>query len=190
MKKMMVRGTLHPITESRPLVGIAERAMQRRTTKVANTSKGCSRKAVGVRWRDTLVMARGALENVTIDRLGLDRVQLRRQRTLTVGCLRSLERVQSVLRTIDVSERVALEVTARALRKAHPLVAQSHVDQRLLVVIASELIHLLSLKFVLDTFAVGRVTDQRQNGSNSLHEKSALVSICIVQRSLHTVVAV
>jgi len=45
------------------------------------------------------------------------------------------------------------------VRTTQAWVAESHVDQRLLVMIASKVVHLLALQLILNAFAVWSITD-------------------------------
>ena len=73
----------------------------------------------------------------------------------------------------------------------HTLVAESHVNQGLLVVVAAsatttEVVHLLALQFVLDAFAVWGIPNERKNRTNALDEQSALRRLRIIQSGLQS----
>ena len=70
--------------------------------------------------------------------------------------------------------------------KCHGLAAEGYVDHRVLVGVATttEMIHLLTLQFVLDPFPVWGVPNERENRANALNEQSALRRFCVIQSSL------
>jgi hypothetical protein len=74
-----------------------------------------------------------------------------------------LDWIESALCTVDIRQRIRLEslrnVAACAVRTTQAWVAESHVDQRLLVMIASKVVHLLALQLILNAFAVWSITD-------------------------------
>lgn len=108
-----------------------------------------------------------------------------RGEALAEGRLALLHRVKAILCTVNISKRVCL-VQSRHMTagSTHSRVTKSNIDERLLVVIPSEMIHLLALQLVLDTLAIRSVADQRENRPNAFDEKCALVRFSIVQSSL------
>jgi hypothetical protein len=70
--------------------------------------------------------------------------------------------------------------------KCHGLAAEGYVDHRVLVGVATttEMIHLLTLQFVLDPFPVWGVQNKRENRANALNEQSALGRLCVIQSGL------
>jgi hypothetical protein len=71
--------------------------------------------------------------------------------------------------------------------KCYGLAAESHVDHRVLVGVdttTTEMVHLLTLQFVLDPFPVWGVPNERENKANALNEQSTLRRFCVIQSSL------
>jgi len=73
----------------------------------------------------------------------------------------------------------------------HALVAESHINQGLLVVVAAsatttEVVHLLVLQFVLNVFAIWGTPVERKNRMNALDEQSALRRLRIIQSGLQS----
>lgn len=64
------------------------------------------------------------------------------------------------------------------------MAAESHVDQGLLIVEASEVVHLLALELVLDPLAVRSVANERQDRSDAVDEEGALGGLGVVQGRL------
>lgn len=110
----------------------------------------------------------------------------------------ALERIQAVLCRVGVCESAGLEVghvAASAVRgvahASHALIAERHVDQRLLVVMvaaaasaAAVRVVVLPLQLVLDPLAIRRVPDKRQNRADALDEERALGRFRVIQCSL------
>ncbi len=69
-------------------------------------------------------------------------------------------------------------------RCVHSLVAESHIDECLLIGEAAERIHLLTLQLVLDALAIRSITNQRKNWADAFHEQSTLGWVSIVESSL------
>ena len=87
-------------------------------------------------------------------------------------------------------------MTARvvAMSHSHALIAEAHVDERLLVVMvasAAERVAVLALELVLNPLTVGSVADKRKNRADALNEQGTLAGLSIVKcglrnpRSLH-----
>lgn len=68
--------------------------------------------------------------------------------------------------------------------RSHALVGERHIDQCLLVVEATKMIHLLTLKLVLNTLAIRGIANKRKNWTNTFHQKCSLVRFRVVQCSL------
>ena len=90
-------------------------------------------------------------------------MHLRVEGRLTKGCL-TLKSVQAIRGAINISQMVGrevlTEVTRSCRRCCHALVCERHINERLLVRETVEMmIHLLSLKLILDTFSVRCITD-------------------------------
>jgi hypothetical protein len=79
--------------------------------------------------------------------------------------------------------------TRSTMMKCHGLAAKSHVDHRVLVGVATttttEMVHLLTLRLVLNLFPVWGVPNERENRVNALNEQSALRRPCVIQSSLY-----
>ena len=81
-------------------------------------------------------------------------------------------------------------MTARvvAMSHSHALIAEAHVDERLLVVMvpSAATVHVvvLALQLVLDPLTVRRVTDKRKNRADTLNEEGTLSRLSVVERSL------
>ena len=135
-------------------------------------------------------VARSALQHVALDRVSLHTVQ----RGTGVEALSqdalALQRVWTSVVAVRESTRVHGRVRRSA--DADAGVAKCEVRDGLLAVIRATgvSIELLALELVLDTLAVGRVTDERQDRADTLNEQCPLVGLSVVERSLHTVVAV
>jgi hypothetical protein len=71
--------------------------------------------------------------------------------------------------------------------RSHALVGERHIDQRLLVVEATKMIHLLTLKLVLNTLAIRGIANKRKNWTNAFHQKCSLVRFRVVQCSLENI---
>jgi hypothetical protein len=154
-------------------------------------------------------VARIALQNIAVNRLRLHVVQLgRHMMRLPIrgwaGQPRAASSVQTALGAVDVSHRAVLKgrrnVTSTcagsAVMKAHALVTDSHVGQSLLVIVTStattaataaasasataEVVHLFALQFVLNTFTVRSVPNERKNGTNAFDKQSALIRLSII----------
>ena len=90
-------------------------------------------------------------------------MHLRVEGSLTESCL-TLKSIQAIRGVINISQmvgrKVLTEVTCSCRRSCHALVCERHINERLLVRETVEMmIHLLSLKLVLDAFSVRRITD-------------------------------
>ena len=105
----------------------------------------------------------------------------------------TLQRVQTVLRSVRIRQGTGLEMrhmTARVVTvgHSHPLVAEGHVHERLLVVMvpcaATVHVVVLALQLVLDPLTVRRVTDKRKNRADTLNEEGTLSGLSVVERSL------
>ena len=122
--------------------------------------------------RYPLVMAGVSLKNISVDRLRLQCMHLGIKMRLSKASL-PWEGVQRVRRTIDIRQRVRRKtlryVATRCMRSPNPLISKCHIDKCLLVWETAEMVHLFSLKFILDSLAVRRVADQRKHRANSLH---------------------
>lgn len=81
-------------------------------------------------------------------------------------------------------------MTARvvAMSHSHALIAEAHVDERLLVVMvasaAAVRVVVLALELVLDPLAVRRVADKRENRADALNEEDTLPGLSVVECSL------
>lgn len=64
------------------------------------------------------------------------------------------------------------------------MATESHIDQGLLIVEASEVVHLLALELVLDPLAIRSVTNEGQDRSDAVDKKGALCGLGVVQGSL------
>lgn len=98
-------------------------------------------------------------------------------------------------RAVDVVEPAALvevAATAEAVGAPEALSAVAHAANGLVVVdvrvaaaaTAAVVVHLLPLQLVLDTLAIGRIADERQNGTNALDKKGTLLGIRVIECSL------
>src|SRR5882762_1393862 len=105
--------------------------------------------------------------------------------------------IKSILSSVHVGHGailgcrdVASAWTMSTVMKCHGLAAESHVDHRVLVGVATttttttEMVHLLTLEFVLDPFPVWGVPNERENKANALNEQSTLRRFCVIQSSL------
>ena len=80
-------------------------------------------------------------------------------------------------------------MTARvvAMSHSHALIAEAHVDERLLVVMvasAAERVAVLALELVLNPLTVGSVADKRKNRADALNEQGTLAGLSIVKGGL------
>jgi hypothetical protein len=77
------------------------------------------------------------------------------------------------------------------MTKAYTLVADSYVDQTLVIVtiaataaatsaVTSKVVHLLALQFVLNTFTIGSVPNKRKSRMNAFDKQSALIRLSII----------
>jgi hypothetical protein len=119
-------------------------------------------------------VARVILKDIPIDRLWLQAVKLRGSQMRLPKRRLVLNRINAILCSIDISQRIRLVDRLRHLTggtsvgKSQALVAEG-VVHHLLIVVTSEVIHMFSLQFVLDTLAIWRVPNQRKNRSNAFH---------------------
>lgn len=81
-----------------------------------------------------------------------------------------------------------------ATREVDVLSAKTHVQEcRLVIVMAGvipEVVHLLTLEFVLDSLPIGRIPNQRKDRSDPLDQHGSLRSISIVECGLNTIIPV
>ena len=82
-------------------------------------------------------------------------------------------------------------MTARvvAMSHSHALIAEAHVDERLLVVVvpaaaAAVDVVVLALQLVLDPLAVRRVPDEGQDGADALDKERALTRLGVIKSGL------
>ena len=81
-------------------------------------------------------------------------------------------------------------MTARvvAMSHSHALIAEAHVDERLLVVMVAATpavrVVVLPLQLVLDPLTVGGVPDQGQNRADTLNKQGALAGLGVVKGGL------
>ena len=136
-------------------------------------------------------MARIALKDVTIDRVRAHRVEWGMKATkgpLSLQTAAVGHRVEAALIVIHVREGIGLNVAACAVggvgEACHALVAESHVDQCLLIVEAAVVIHLLALQLILDALAVWGIADKGQDRSDAVNEKSTLGRFGIIEGRL------
>jgi hypothetical protein len=133
--------------------------------------------------RNALRMRRAALQDIPIDRRGLQRVHLRRHVALERGpSLKSVNRI----RAVDFRKMILMDSLRQmptAVRMVRESTAESH--EGLLIVVASIVIHLFPLQLVLDALAVGCVADQWQHRANSLHKHRTLSGLRVIQGRLH-----
>ena len=111
-------------------------------------------------------------------------MHLRRHVALERGpSLKSVYRI----RAIDFRKMVLMDSLGQmpiAVRMVRESTAESH--HSLLIVVASIVIHLFPLQFVLDALAVRCVADQWQDRANSLHKHRTLSRLRVIQSRLHT----
>lgn len=99
-----------------------------------------------------------------------------------------LHSIHAILGAIYVGQRIRLmdrlrHVTSGTMRGSHGLTSQRHIDKTLLAV-ATEVIHLFALELVLNTLAVRRITNQREDRTNPFDKKGTLSRLSIVQGGL------
>jgi len=169
---------LHAITaKSRAGIGITDGRSDTAVELVEawreSTSKSSRRQALPV--------TRPVLQDVRINGLGLQAVQ-RRQMGLSIRRLvLGRHRIESTrLRSVEICKRAAWN----GLRKAgtsQSLVGKRHVDQTMLTSISSsEVVHLLSLQLILDSFSVWRITNERKNRADAFNKQGPLRRLGIV----------
>lgn len=181
---------LHAVSKRSALVRVIERCA-RKTNGAKGTAKATNARESTVRQAGV----RAALKDIGINRLVAEStVKLRSNmaavRAIRTHALRALERVDAILRAINVRQRVALVKTSASSNTTHGLTTEGK-DRGLVIASASTIvIHLLTLKLVLDTLAVGSVANQRKYRADALDEQRTLVGLGIVQGSLDTVVSI
>ena len=176
----------HAVAE-RPLVRIRRDTDRERVhAAVRRHAREATCTGVRVRRGETRAVVVRALHHVAVNRVRLEPVKLGR-----VQARAALERIQSVLGRVRIRQRARLDVrhmTAAGGAHAHALIAEGHVDERLLVVMvastAAVRVVVLALELVLDPLAVGSVPDERQDGADALDEEGALAGLSVIQGSL------
>lgn len=60
----------------------------------------------------------------------------------------------------------------------------------IIVVIVSSVVHfhLFALELALNSFSIGRVTNERKDGTNAFHQQHTLTRFCVIEGSLNAVV--
>lgn len=170
---MSEKHTLHSVAVA-ALVRVGHTARDgHRGERIAVGASG-RKPSVRVRRRHPGAVVRAVLQNVAVDRLHVQ-VALR-QRALA----------HRVRVTIAVAQMATL---VRQLVSTHAKagVAERQVSNGLLVVVCATIartIELLALKLVLNPLAVGRVADEREDGTNALDEKSTLCRLRVIQGGL------
>lgn len=126
-----------------------------------------------------------ALHDVAVDARRLQAVQLRSMQRLLQGGS-AVEPVRGGVRISQRPRRVQLvrHVATTVPTHAHSL--RGHADRTVLMIAATSAVavHVLSLKFVLNALAVRRVSYQRQDRPDTLHEESPLTRLRVIESSL------
>ena len=171
---------LQPIaTEVRTWVWIPKRAGQPNIRERVGTAERSVAEPTSAVVTQRLVVGRGVLQYVSVDRRR-EAVQRLRMQALSAG-----ERVNPTLRVVNVRQRVRLGETTL---EANALGPKAHVQEcRLVIIMAGiipEVVQLLTLEFVLDALAIRSVPNQRKHRSDSLNQHGPLRGISIVKRRL------
>ena len=135
-------------------------------------------------------MRRVILQDISIDRR---REVVQRLGMQTLQTLGARERVYPALRVVNIRERVRLREPAT--RETDALSANTNVQEcRLVTIVAGgvtpEAVQLLTLEFVLDSFSIRRIPNQRKHGSDSFDQHGPLSGIGVVKRGLRSDISV
>lgn len=175
--------TLHAVRE-RTLVRVRNADGERVDAAVRRHARERASVRVGRRESRTVVVR--ALHHIAVDRVRLNAMQRR------MHARAALERIQAVLRRVRVRKRASLEMRHMAasamstVGHGHALIAEAHVDERLLAVMVAPSVRVvvLPLQLVLDSLPIRRVADERQNRTDALNEERTLSGFRVIQRSL------
>lgn len=174
----------HSVREAGTLVRVVHRS-EVSPSKGAHVPEGSTSEGAWVGRCQTGSMTRRILKNVAVDGLSLQSVQLGSERILAKALLGLGHRVQGGLRVIDVVHvvrKVLVDVTSSTLGVSDTFI-KCHVVERV-VTMEGVSILLLTLKLVLNAFAVRCVADEWKNRPDAFDEERALAGVGIVESGL------
>lgn len=171
---------LHAVGIAGTLVRIVHRASQVGPGEGARVSERGAGKGSGCQTGGTV--SGRVLKHIAVDGLPRHSMQLRSDGTLAEALLRVRHGVHRSRRVVHVVHVVVKVLTSPTLGIRETFI-ESHVVERLVTTIRVRTL-LLTLKLVLDAFAIRCVADERKDGSNSLDEKRPLPGVSVIQSSL------
>lgn len=177
----MVRSLLHAVSEGGLLVGVVQRTIDTNSREGVDACVGTREASMSVRRRHPGAVVGVILQNIAVDRMRLDVVQ----RRVVPNEALVLQRRSMVIVHAILGDKV-VEVVARMHAVVRAIVDTDvgSPDRHARAMISAERIAVLALELVLDTLAIRRVPDERQDGTNALNKQSTLARLRVVQRSL------